>query len=142
MKLNQFHSKAFVEAMKSFITTELSHRLRSRTDGRQASLMVTDRYEITYAHVYATCITRMHTECQDGGLVSVFRPQCRCVTPESSTLLHTIRSREGDASGKEEADTVEDRHRHMLIKRTPILRVLTRTSSSGAARMLRARLFA
>lgn len=30
----------------------------------------------------------------------------------------------------------------MLIIRTPILRVLTRTSSSGAARMLRARLFA
>ena len=54
----------------------------------------------------------MHTEFQDSGLVSVSRPQCRCVTPESSTLLYTVRSREGDASGKEEADTVKDRHRH------------------------------
>ena len=95
-----------------------------------------------HAHVYATYITPMHTGIQDSGLVSVFRLQCRCATPESSTLLHAIRSREGDASGKEEADTVEDRHRHMLIKRTPILRVLTRTSSGGVARMLRARLFA
>ena len=87
-----------------------------------------------HAHVYATYITRMHTEFQDSGLVSVFRPQCRCATLESSTLLHTMCSREGDASGKEEADTVEDRHRHMLINRTPILRVLTRTSSLRVAR--------
>lgn len=78
--------------------------------------MVTDltKRERKRAHaiVYATCITRMNTGFQDSGLVSVSRPQCRCVTPEGSILLHAIRSREGDASGKEEADTVEDRHRH------------------------------
>jgi hypothetical protein len=54
----------------------------------------------------------MNTRFQDSGLVAISRPQCRCVTPESSTLLHTMRSKEGDACGKEEADTVEDRHRH------------------------------
>jgi hypothetical protein len=71
----------------------------------------------------------MATRCQDSGLASVSRPQCRCVTPESSTLLQTRRSREGGACGKEEADTVEEIVIDMLIKRTPIPRVLTRTSS-------------
>lgn len=65
-----------------------------------------------------------------GSPLSLVR-SARCVTPESSTLLQTRRSREGGACGKEEADTVEEIVIDTLIKRTPILRVLTRTSSGG-----------
>jgi len=64
------------------------------------------------------------TEHQSTELDAVFpRPQCRCVTLEGSTLLHTVRSRRVRI---EEADTVEDRHRH-ADQRLPIPRVLTHT---------------
>lgn len=132
LKMNQFHSKAFIEAMKSFIASELSHRLRSRTDGRHASLMVTDCWESTcriHAQVYATTHAWLPDARIAGSTQSFVHSAVarRSRVPPCYTQHATERAMRR-CVGKEEADTVEEIVIDMLIKRTPIPRVLTRTS--------------
>lgn len=82
----------------------------------------------------------MATECQDCGLVSFFIQSAvarrlrgpPCYTQSAAERNAAERNAAERAMhrcvGKEEADTVEEIVIDMLIKRTPIPRVLTRTS--------------